>query len=163
MIPLFWTSGFQSQSGQPYSLHASGFCLKKLFLWRNSVFFRRMNAKFTGQSDFSYLFQQSALVRNQCYNPSLYLVIADQLGSFQSHELRSNRTNTRMHSSRMHTVRCSGGGGRLFGQGREWLPGQGVSGWGEGVSAQGVSAWPGGCLPGGLHLPPVDRQTPVKT
>ena len=107
------------------------------------MFFRRMNAKFTGQSNFSYLFQQSALVRNQCYNPSLYLVIADQLGSFQSHELRSNRTNTRMHSSRMHTVRCSGGGEVVW-PGGVW-PGEGVSAW----PGEGVSAWPGGIWPGG--------------
>ena len=49
---------------------------------------------------------------------------------------------TRMHSSRMRTVHCSGGRGRVC------IPactGQGGLAGGEGVSAQGVSAR--GCLP----------------
>ena len=73
---------------------------------------------------------------------------------------------TRMHSSGMRTVRCSGR-----------LPG-GVSAWrvsargglprgslpSEVSACGGVSAQGRGCLPrGGVHLPPVDRQTLVKT
>ena len=53
---------------------------------------------------------------------------------------------TRMHSSRMRTVLCSGhlmgGGGSAWGD----LPGVGVSAWGG-------STWGGG-LPGGLHPSP---------
>ena len=72
--------GFKAKVGSliRFAHHASGFCLKELCVSRNSVFFRRTNSKFTGRSDLSYFFQQSALVRNQCSNPSLYLVIADQ-------------------------------------------------------------------------------------
>ena len=70
------------------------------------------------------------------------LLVAKKLGGFFF--------KTRMHSSRMRTVRCSdhlGGGG-----------GGGV--WG---SAQGVSSWgglpEGGVCPGGVHLPPPRGQT----
>ena len=38
---------------------------------------------------------------------------------------------------------------------------RGVSVWGD-VCLGGVVC-PGGVFPGGVHLPPVDRQTPVKT
>ena len=73
--------------------------------------------------------------------------------------------------TRMHTVGCvpsaalaiSGGGQGVCAQGCL----RGVSAWGcvcPGVSAHG-GVCPGGFLPGGggVHLPPMDRQTPVKT
>ena len=59
---------------------------------------------------------------------------------------------TRMHSSRMRTVRCSGHRGRVCVS--QHALGRGVSA--QGVSAQGVSAQgrcgvcPRGCLPGGV-------------
>ena len=56
-----------------------------------------------------------------------------------------------MHSSRMRTVRCCGLQGVC--------PGGVVGVWDvcpRGASARAVSGW------GGVHLPPVDRQTPVK-
>ena len=67
---------------------------------------------------------------------------------------------TRMHSSRMRTVRCNGcreGGGLCIPACTEW-------GCISACTAQGVSA--GGCLLGGLpggggvrHTPPVDKMT----
>ena len=78
------------------------------------------------------------------------------LNNFYIHYLMSFHTPyyllTRMHSSRMRTVHCSGrlGGGRCLPGG--CLPGGACLGdvcWG--VSAQV------GCLPGGVHLPSVDR------
>ena len=85
--------------------------------------------------------------------------------------LKKIKEKTRIHSSRMRTVRCSGrlvGRGSAQGGGSAWgclprgvsaqggLP-EGVSSW-TGLSAQEeVSAW------GGVYTaPPVDRQTPVK-
>ena len=52
----------------------------------------------------------------------------------------------------LRTVRCSGRllGGCLLGRGGGGLPG-------------GVCLARGDVCPGGVHLPPVDRQTPVKT
>ena len=64
---------------------------------------------------------------------------------------------TRMHSSRMCTVRCSGhlrGGGCLS---RGCLPNGGRSLPGGWVNAREE------CLPRDVHLSPMDRQTPVKT
>ena len=73
------------------------------------------------------------------------------------------KEKTRIHSSRMRTVRCSG---RLVGGSARAavLPGgclpEGVFSWG-GLPRRRVSA--GGRGDGGVHLPPVDRQTPVTT
>ena len=75
---------------------------------------------------------------------------------------------TRMHSSRMHTVRCSG---RLM-IGEGCLPRVGcllrVGVCPGGVCPVGcvhlpMSAWERASARRGVHLPPVDIQTPVKT
>ena len=104
----------------------------------------------------------------------LYLVLSMRLYS----ELVSIFLNTRMHSSRMRTVRCSGhlGGGcpggclpggmsalgRVSARGclaggvLQGVSGRGVSVWVGVCVCQGVSAW-GSVSLGDVHLPLVDR------
>ena len=64
---------------------------------------------------------------------------------------RQTQIPTRMHSSRMRTVRCSGRRGGVFpGVSDQGVSVRGLSNKGEGVSAQGVYPsmhWAGGCLP----------------
>ena len=70
---------------------------------------------------------------------------------------------TRMHSSRMHTVRCSGAGGGGVYPSMHWAGGCVSHPTLGGGVCQGVSVWgclPRGCLPGGMSAthPPVCGQ-----
>ena len=154
MIPMFLNSGFQSQSGQPYSLHASGFCLKKLFCGEILYFSegRTLNLldKVTSHT-FSNRVHWSGISVTTLHC-TWWLLISWGVFKVMNWEVTEQIQECIPVGCIPSAAVTVWGGGGCLAIGGGCLPGQGVSGRGGGVSAQG------GVCPGVYTPPPVDRQ-----